>query len=159
MNKLNLNMLLADFSPLTPLTPELMAHRRERIMQLQDAMLNTPGTLGENEINEGNLEHFFATGVYGRKLFIPKGNLIVSKIHRGKTLNVIVEGVISVISEHGYHTYIAPHIFVSNPFTKRVVIALEDTTWLTAHGSHQTDLAKVEDEIIAKDFAELEGAV
>jgi len=159
MNKLNMSMILADFSPDAPLTPELKMHRRARIMQLQEALQGTPGTLGEKEINEGNLEHFFATGVYGRKLFIPKGNLIVSKIHRGKTLNVIVEGVISVISEHGYHTYVAPHIFVSDPYTKRVVIALEDTTWVTAHGCHQTDLAKVEDEIIAKDFTELEGAV
>lgn len=159
MNKLNMSMILADFSPEAPLTPELKAHRRARIMQLQEAMVNTPGTFGEKEINEGKLEHFFGTGVYGRKLFIPKGNLIVSKIHRGKTLNVIIEGVISVISEHGYHTYIAPHIFVSDPYTKRVVIALEDTIWLTAHGTHQTDLEKVEEELIAKDFSELEGSV
>lgn len=159
MNSLNLNMLMADFSPDTPLTPELKAHRRARIMQLQEAMLNTHGTFGEKEINEDKLEHFFGTGVYGRKLFIPKNRLIVSKIHKGKTLNVIIEGVISVISEHGYHNYIAPYIFVSDPYTKRVVIALEDTTWLTAHGTHQTDLEKVEMEIIAKDFSELEGAV
>lgn len=159
MNKLNINMLLADFSPDTPLTPELRAHRRSRIMHLQEVMLNTPGTIGEEGINTGNLEHFFATGVYGRKLFIPKGRLIVSKIHRGKTLNVIIEGVISVISEHGYNTYIAPYIFVSDPFTKRVVIAMEDTIWLTAHGTHQTELDKIEEEIIAKDFSEIEGSL
>jgi hypothetical protein len=152
---INLDTMIADFSADLPLTKDVVRFRRDRIMQLERHMQTLPDAVGMKEFNEGRITHHFATGVYGRELFIPKGQVIVSKIHRGKTLNFIAKGVISVISEKGYHTYTAPHVFVSDPFTKRVVISHEDTVWITAHGSHETDLDKIEDEIIAKDFSEL----
>jgi hypothetical protein len=107
------------------------------------------------EFNEGRVTHHFATGVYARELFIPAGNVIVSKIHRAKTFNTIVSGVISVICPHkGFNTYTGPHTFVSEPFTKRVVIAHEDTLWITSHGytGESQDLEVVEAHIIAKEF-------
>jgi hypothetical protein len=36
------------------------------------------------------------------------------------------------------------------------VYAHEDTVWVTVHLTNSTDLAEIEEEIIAKDFAELE---
>jgi hypothetical protein len=159
MNKelveLDLTQIVTDFSADVELTPEVREARRARICALETALVSIPESYGMSEFNEGKITHHFATGVYGRELFIPKGNVIVSKIHRGKTFNIIAKGVISVISEQGYHTYEGPYTFVSEPFTKRVVIAHEDTLWITAHGTHQTDLDKVEEEIIAKDFKEL----
>ena len=147
--------VMADFSSDTELSPELIQSRRNRILQLQEAIESLPDSFGPDKINEGKLQHHFATGVYGRELFIPKGNLIVSKIHKGKTLNVIASGRIAVICpNHGYNVFEAPYCFVSNPLSKRVVIAIEDTLWITAHGTHKTDLNEIEDEIIAKDFAE-----
>lgn len=147
--------LIADFSRETALTPQLVEERRERIVQLEDAMKTLPASYDMQEFNEGKVAHHFATGVYGRELFIPKGNVIVSKIHRGKTFNVIAKGKIAVICPNkGYNVYDGPFCFVSEPFTKRVVIALEDTLWITSHGTDKTDLNEVEEEIIAKDFSE-----
>lgn len=153
-----LNSIVADFSKDVELTSELKAARRERILDLEKAFMETEGTYNMEEFNVNKIEHHFATGVYGRQLFIPAGNVIVSKIHKGKTLNIIAKGLISVISEKGFHTYAAPYVFVSDPFTKRVVVSHEDTLWVTAHGTHKTDLDEIEDEIIAKSF-ELEGAL
>lgn len=152
---INLDRMIADFSADLPLTKDVVRFRRERIMQLETHMQSLPDSVGMHEYNEGKIKHHFATGVYGRELFIPKGHVIVSKIHRGKTLNFIAKGVIAVISEKGYHTYTAPHVFVSDAYTKRVVISHEDTLWITAHGTNETDLDRIEDEIIAKDFSEL----
>lgn len=152
---INLEAIIADFSADVELTPEIRRDRRARICELEKAMETLPNSYGMKEFNEGRVKHHFATGVYGRELFIPAGNLIVSKIHRGKTFNVLVSGVISVISEEGYHTYTAPQVFVSGPFTKRVGIAHEDTVWVTSHGTNETDLDKIEEDIIAKDFTEL----
>lgn len=148
--------MITDFSNQTELTPELVESRRERILVLEDAMKQLPASYDMKEFNEGKVHHHFATGVYGRELFIPKGNVIVSKIHKAKTFNVIASGRIAVICPHkGYNVYEGPHCFVSEPFTKRVVIALEDTLWITSHGyTGSEDLDKVEDEIIAKDFSE-----
>lgn len=148
--------LIVDFSKKAELTPELLQSRRDRILELEVAMKEIPEAYNMQEFNEGKIHHHFGTGVYGRELFIPKGNVIVSKIHRGKTFNVIAKGVISVICPHnGYNTYYGPQCFVSEPFTKRVVIAHEDTLWITSHGTHKTDLDEVEEEIIAKDFEEI----
>lgn len=151
-----LTSMITDFSNQTELTPELVESRRERILVLEDAMKQLPASYDMKEFNEGKVHHHFATGVYGRELFIPKGNVIVSKIHKAKTFNVIASGRIAVICPHkGYNVYEGPHCFVSEPFTKRVVIALEDTLWITSHGyTGSEDLDKVEDEIIAKDFSE-----
>lgn len=151
-----LKSMIADFSAETALTPELLSSRRERICDLEEAMKTLPDSYDMEEFNEGKITHHFGTGVYGRELFIPKGNVIVSKIHRGKTFNVIAKGVISVICpNNGYNTYEGPHCFVSEPFTKRIVIAHEDTLWITSHGTDKTDLDEVEEEIIAKDFEEI----
>lgn len=147
--------MIVDFSNQTEVTPALVESRRERILALEQAMQNLPASYNMQEFNEGKINHHFATGVYGRELFIPKGNVIVSKIHRGKTFNVIARGRIAVICAHkGYNVYEGPFCFVSEPFTKRIVIALEDTLWITSHGTDKTDLDEVENEIIAKDFSE-----
>lgn len=148
---------IADFSAETELTPELLQSRRERIVSLEKAMTHVEGSYGMAEFNEGKIKHHFATGVYGRELFIPKGQVIVSKIHRAKTFNVIAQGVISVICPtNGFKTYEGPFCFVSEPFTKRIVISHEDTLWITSHGyTGPEDLDNVEAEIIAKDFEEI----
>jgi len=150
-----LNSMIVDFSRDTENTPAVVQARRDRIVELEKAIAVIPGSYGMDEFNEGKIHHHFGTGVYGRELFIPKGNIIVSKIHRGKTFNVIAKGRIAVICpNNGYNVYDGPYCFVSEPFTKRVVIALEDTLWITSHGTHKTDLLEVEEEIIAKDFSE-----
>lgn len=153
-----LQQTITDFSNTLPPTPAVLKERRERICQLEEAMTSLPESYGMKEFNEGKIKHHFGSEVYGRELFIPASNIIVSKIHRGKTINVITEGFISVICPHkGYNTYEAPHIFVSEPYTKRIVIAHEDTTWFTAHGNPDNiqDLEELEEVIIAKDFSEL----
>lgn len=161
MNKSELQVLLdqtvVDFSKDADLTPELLQTRRSRIMKLQHAMEQLPAAVGPDEYNEGNITHHFATGVYGRELHIKKGSLIVSKIHKAKTFNIIAKGTIAVICpNHGYNVYEAPTCFVSNPLSKRVVVAIEDTLWITAHGTYKTNLDEVEEEIISKDFTDEE---
>lgn len=150
-----LDQTIVDFDNSTEATPAVIQSRRERIIELEEAIKSLPQSVGMDEYNEGRITHHFATGVYGRELFIPKGSLIVSKIHRGKTFNVIAQGLIAVICPvRGYNVYEAPYSFVSEPFTKRVVMALEDTIWITSHGTDKTDLEEIEEEIIAKDFSQ-----
>lgn len=154
----NLRQAITDFSDEAYLTPQLLEERRERICQLEEAMKTIPTSYNMKEFNKGKIQHHFGTKVYGRELFIPAGNIIVSKIHRGRTINVITQGVISVICpNNGYKTYEAPHIFVSEPYTKRIVISHEDTIWFTAHGNPNEieDLEDIENYVIAKDFSEL----
>lgn len=146
-----------NFNAAAELTPELLQARRNRILEFEEVVKQLPQSYDMDQFNEGKVQHFFASGVYGRELFIPAGNVIASKIHKGKTLNCIAMGKISVICPHkGLNVYQGPFTFVSEEMTKRIVIAHEDTLWITSHENptNTEDLEEIETLITAKDFKE-----
>jgi|JI9StandDraft_1071089.scaffolds.fasta_scaffold170722_2 hypothetical protein len=121
---------------------------RSSIMEVQGEMLAQPQI-------ECPVTHHFAPGAYGREILLPKGSLVVGKIHKHSHINVISKGRVSVITETGRKELSAPCTFVSDVGTKRAVYAHEDTVWTTIHVSNETDLEKLEDDIIAKSYDEL----
>lgn len=102
------------------------------------------------------LIHAFAPGVYGRQIFIPKDTLVVGKIHKHAHLNFLMQGKVLVATEEGPKTYEGPLMMVSKAGTKRVVYTHTDTIWATVHLTQQTDLEKIEEEIIAKTYGEFD---
>jgi hypothetical protein len=131
---------------------------REKILSLESALGDLPGALGPEELQDQFNEHFFAPGVYGRKMLIPRGMCVVGKIHKHAHLNVITYGVIRVITEFGEDTYTGPRIWVSEPGTKRAVYAIEDTEWLTIHANANDtqDLKEIEEFVIAPSFEDFD---
>ena len=127
---------------------------RKEILQLESAIADLPGAKSGEEMTSELVEHFFAPKVYGRKMLIPAGHVIVGKIHKHAHLNVITRGVISVVTEFGSETYEGPRIWVSEPGTKRAVYALTDTEWLTIHPNldDTQDLKALEEYVIAESF-------
>lgn len=100
------------------------------------------------------LTHTFAPGMYARQIFIPKDTLIVGKIHKHAHLNMLMKGTVFVASEAGPMLYTAPCTMVSQAGTKRVIYAHDDAIWTTIHLTNETDLDKIEEELIAKSFEE-----
>ena len=100
--------------------------------------------------------HYFADGIYAREIVIPAGTLLTGKIHRTRHLNIVSKGKIAVVTEDGQKIIEAPCTFVAEAGTKRVGFALEDTVWTTIHASKETDLEKLETELIAPSFEALE---
>lgn len=143
-------------SPAEQAPTELALQRRGEILQLEQAMLGLPDQLDMEK--ETPLRHFFAPGAYAREMTIPAGTLIVGKIHRHAHINIISQGRVRVATEFGEHELVAPHTFVSEPGTKRAVLALEDTIWTTIHVTESTDLAEIEREVIAPSYDALENA-
>jgi hypothetical protein len=95
------------------------------------------------------LKHIFTDGLYTRHIFMPKGTILTSKIHKKQHPFVIMSGKIAVYTENaGTVTYEAPHFGVTEPGTRRVLYAIEDTIWITFHVSDNTDLADLEAELI-----------
>lgn len=104
----------------------------------------------------------YGCGMYARELFIPKGGLIVGKIHKRPHLNIVLKGKISVLSEKGKHYFEAPCILPSNPGDKRIGYAEEDTVWVSIHITEhlgEEQLEAIEDDVIAKNYEELEAAL
>jgi hypothetical protein len=131
---------------------ELKAKFRNKLDELEEAMRELPQV-------ETSLRHFFGSGVYGREIFMEKGSLILGKIHKGKTINFIMKGKVSVASIDGIQHLEAPAVFVSSPGAKRLVFIHEDCTWATAHAnpSDTTDLSELEEFVIAKNYGEVPG--
>lgn len=139
MNKL---VAIQDASPI---------EARKKICDLESAILEFPQL-------DLPLVHRFSKGIYARELFIPKGTVLVGKIHRHENLNIISQGDITVLTEEGAKRVKAPYSCVSPPLTKRIGYAHEDTVWTTIHASDETDLGKLEDELILKEFPPLPSA-
>ena len=129
---------------------------RETIVDLEKKISDLPN------VKQGDylpLKHSFAEGMYVRELFVPKGELIVGKIHKKSNPVFILSGDISILSEKGIKRFKAPCYLISEPGAKRIGYAHEDTTWVEVFASHETDLVKLEAELIAKDFIEYDQEV
>ena len=101
------------------------------------------------------IKHYFSTGVYGREMSQVKGTLVIGKIHKHSTMNVLSKGDISIFSEDGIMRLKAPCTFVSNPGAKRLIYAHEDTIFSNFHGTEETDIEKIEEQFIAKNYSEV----
>lgn len=98
---------------------------------------------------EGEVVNHFSHGVYGRELRIPAGSVIVGHIHKFENMNVMLEGDMIVVTEQGPQRVGPGFMIVSPPGTKRVAYAVTDCRWLTIHGTHETDVDKIEQQFIA----------
>ena len=131
-----------------------LSEAQEKILILESEMRKLPQL-------DLKVTHHFAPGVYVRELFIPAGTLLIGKIHKTEHMNIILMGQISIadaVSDiAGSKVIDAPHIMVSKPGTKRAGYAHKDTIWVTIHPTKETDLKKIEADVIAKDFSEIKG--
>ena len=95
------------------------------------------------------LIHRFTPGLYVREIFNPAGAIIVTKKHRTEHPFVVSKGRVMVYTDgEGWREVRAPHCGITKPGTRRVIVALEDTIWMTFHPTTLTDPIEIEKEII-----------
>jgi hypothetical protein len=145
---------------------DLVKSFRESVQTVESGMkqMIASGEL-QDTLPDCTLTHYFSPiddkygcCTYAREMFIPKGTLIIGKIHRHAHLNIISKGKVSVATEHGTKYLEAPCTFISEVGLKRAVIAEEDTIWTTIHLTNknsEADLADIEDEVIAPSYEAL----
>lgn len=119
---------------------------RVRILNFKDTLLALAGE------PDYRTEHLLCDGMYTRKLFIPKGTLLVGKIHRKDCLNVVASGDISLLTELGTGRARAGDVALSPAGLMKVGYAHEDTVFLNVFRTDLTDLAEIENEIACTDF-------
>lgn len=98
------------------------------IKRLQQAML-------PHAVNPPDPSHFFAPGMYMRELTVPAGMLVVGKIHKHDHFLIVTKGRAIVASVFGREEVTAGHLSVSKAGVKRVVLAIEDTQFVTIHAN------------------------
>ena len=146
------NEVLAEMQS-TSMSP---AEIRGFILGVQARLERMPGAFkGDNDMCP--LKHTFVNGIYVREIFIPKGMLIVGKLHKHAHPNFLLSGDVSMLTEEGAKRIQGPVAMVSPAGTKRLLYAHTDLVWCTVHSNpdNKSNLDEVEDDIIAKDYESL----
>ena len=97
------------------------------------------------------VQHHFAPGVYMRQMDAAAGTLVVSKMHRTEHMNILLKGSLTVATENGIELLKAPCVLKSMPGTKRIGYFHEASSWITVHPTSDTDLEKIEQQVIVPD--------
>jgi len=118
---------------------------REQILALQRAMSTMPQATGMRT------DHYFAGGMYCRRLWRPAGTVIVGKIHKAPHFFLCARGEIIAWSEKGMRKLMPGDVIESQPGTKRVTLAMTDAIGITIHKTDSTDLDAIETELVEPD--------
>jgi|TARA_R100001530_G_scaffold80995_1_gene56531 hypothetical protein len=130
---------------------------RDYVTNIQEEIISREDSVEGEEANAVNpVKHTYADGLYIREIFMPRGEIVISKIHKIAHPFFLIKGKISVLSEDGEKLLQAPYYTVTPAGTKRMLYTHTNAIVVTVHRTFETDLNKIEDEIIAKSFDELE---
>ncbi len=128
-------------------TPALI---RERILTFEERLAQVDGAKFGDAYP---LKHSFAEGCVMREIWIPAGEAVVGKIHKHSHPNFLMSGTVLVVTEYeGVQKFTGPLAMISQPGTKRALVALTDVWWIVVHVTEETDLVKIEEAVIATDF-------
>lgn len=98
--------------------------------------------------------HTFGPGFYARTIRIPAGAALVGKVHATEHVFILSAGVLAIASEEGRRVVSAPFQCVSAPGVKRAGVALTDCTVTNVHVTCETDLQRLEADLIAYESLE-----
>lgn len=136
---------------------QIIQNQREKIDQFEQALGSLPDAV-HGDSPEFPLYHMFGGGLYLREILLPAGSTCVGKLHKTKHPNFIMRGrciVTSNVSDTPVEL-VAPTYFFSEVGVKKVVHAIEETSWVTVHITDETDPEIIEEQIIAKSYKELD---
>lgn len=98
-------------------------------------------------------EHYFSGGMYGRKMTLPAGVLLIGRVHKTDHLFICAQGEAIVWTENGMRKIFAGDVIPTKAGTKNVVLAITETIGFTALKTDKTDVAEAEDELVENDDA------
>ena len=108
---------------------------------------------------DATVKHHFSDGVYVREYHMEKNEVVVGKIHRHNHIAMLISGKAKVFSEEGEIIMESPHIWNSVSGERRAVFAIEPCIFVTVHPTDETDLDKIEEQVIAPNYEALEGLI
>jgi hypothetical protein len=125
------------------------ADMRRRVDELQARMLAFPQA-------EIPTENIFCGGVYARKITIPKGALVVGRVHLTDHFNLCLSGDLTVATVNGPVRIKAPAFFTAPAGTKKVAFANEETVWINLHPDTGEDADEIVSSITVDTYADFD---
>ena len=128
---------------------------REKITELEEAIISVQGTTGEVMHKANPVKHTFAGGCYIREIYNPAHELIVTKIHKKEHPFFLMKGEMSILTEEGIQNIKAPYQGVTKPGTKRAIYTHEECVFITVHATDSTVVKDVEEEVVCTKYEDL----
>jgi len=126
---------------------------RNQITLVHEALEENEKAMTGEDLNTYNpVKHTFADSCYIREIFMPAGQIIITKIHKKEHPFFVMKGKISILTEEGVAIVEAPYHGITKPGTKRIIYTHTDCVWITVHGTNKKTPQEVEEEVIAKNF-------
>lgn len=124
----------------------------EKILDLEASWRQQTPEQMQEFLSSISTAHFFAGGMYARVLTRKAGVGIVGRVHRKEHFYIVAKGKVAVTNGDAEAVvYEAGSVIVSQPGTKRAVVALEDSICMTVHRTDSMDLDEIEKELIEPD--------
>ena len=108
----------------------------EQILSLQAAILDLP------QVPELKTEHYVYNGMYCRKVHIPAGVAVVSKVHKTEHFFIGCSGFLHVSGQGDSYVLSPGDVIKSEIGTKRAVFALDDVICMTLHRTEKTEIGR-----------------
>jgi len=102
------------------------------------------------------LKHHIKDGIYTREVFMPKGMLVISYIHKTNHPSFFMSGEMSVINDKGEANRIkAPMVVQTEIGTQRIAYTHEDCVWVCTYKTDATTVEEAEKDVYTEDYREL----
>ena len=98
---------------------------------------------------EIEVDHLFCNGMYARTMYVPRGTTLTGKIHKYPQINICAAGDVTVVMDDGPVRVQAGYHVVCPAGAKRAFYAHEDSVWVVILRTEETDVDKIEDELVA----------
>jgi hypothetical protein len=131
----------------------------ERINNFKEQMLSIEETIHHHtkEMESAMpLKHHIKDGIYTREIFMPKGMLVLSFIHKTNHPSFYMSGEMSIINDKGEVNRIkAPMVVQTEIGTQRIAYIHEDSVWVCVYKTDAETVEEAEKELYTEDFKEL----
>lgn len=139
-----------------PQSGDSMVFTEHSLQQKIDKLQADMGLLPQMDLPVRNV---FAGGCYARELFIPKGTVLIGKLHLTDHINICTEGDLTFLTPEGPKRVKAPAMFAAPAGTKKLAYANEDTRWINIHQAIHEDPEFIVAALTVDTYAEYEKIV
>jgi len=130
---------------------------KEQVDAIEGALKHKAGTKYEGKMSEVYpLRQQLEGGLYTRELFMPKGHLIITMIHKQNHPSFLLKGKVSYLTDEGLvETIVAPHVVKTKEGAQRVFYVHEDSEWCCVYKTDAKTFEEAEADVYVDTYKEL----
>ena len=131
---------------------EKIAVFQQQLLAIEDSVHHTDDRMQEL----CPVTHHIKDGLYTREVFMPKGSIVVSFIHKQNHPSFFMSGEMSILKDTGEIERIkAPMKVMTEIGTQRVAYMHEDCVWACVYRTDKETIEEAEKDVYTEDYREL----